>query len=74
MCLPVAHASISFGEALLNFITQEKSCIETLPVPPPPAGAVAAAWDSPQLQASTSISFTCLLSVLSPSIPSSLRK
>jgi hypothetical protein len=62
------------GEALLNFITKEKSCIETFPAPPPLPGAPDPVWDSPQLQASTSISLACFLSVLSPSIPSILRK
>jgi hypothetical protein len=75
MCFPLAHASISFGEAFVSFMTKWKSCIETLPAPPPPPPDCGVPdWTAPQLQDSMSISFLCFASLLSPSTPSILRK
>src|SRR6516225_2431716 len=45
----------------------------TRPAPPPPPAGGPASFDSPQLQASTSISPLCLASKDSPAIPASLR-
>src|SRR6185503_2591683 len=74
MCSPVAQASNNFGVALFTFITKWKSCICTLPAPPPPPTDIVPLCDSPQDQDSTSISFLCLESALSPCIPSSFKK
>jgi hypothetical protein len=60
------------GLALFSFITKWKSCIETLPAPPPRPALPDC--DAPQLQDSMSISSLCLASALSPLMPSNLMK
>src|SRR5947209_1415277 len=74
MCWPVAQASISLGVALFTVMVKWKSCMLTLPAPPPPPPAWVPVWVSPQLHDWTSISFLCLASVDSPSMPSTFRK
>src|SRR3954464_9744828 len=74
MCSPLAQARNSFGEDLFIFITKWKSCMLTLPAPPPPPPEWEPLCDSLQLHDSRSISFLCLSSCDSPSIPSIFRK
>src|SRR5262249_43437175 len=74
MWSPVAQANISLGEALLTFMTAWKSCMLTLPAPPPPPEECVPDWDWPQLHDSRSIEPLCLPSVDSPSPPPIFRK
>ena len=74
MCLPVAQASNSLGEALLIFMTKWKSCMLTLPAPPPPPAENVPRLVSPKLQDSSSISFLWPSCFDSPSMPSIFRK
>jgi hypothetical protein len=74
MCCPVAQAFISDGLARFRCITKWKSCIWTLPAPPPPPGLPDVTIVSPQLQDSMSISSLCFASTLSPLMPSNFRK
>src|SRR5262245_40585365 len=73
MCLPVALNDSSSGDARSTSFWIEMFSIFTRPAPPPPPPADPPSCDSPQLQASTSISPLCLASVDSPSMPASLR-
>src|ERR1035438_8102563 len=59
MCSPVAQARNSFGEDLLIGIVKWKSCIETLPDPPPRLPENEPAFDSPQENDISSSSFSC---------------
>src|SRR6266508_688627 len=70
-CLPLAHAKNSCGDAVVDLVTNETSLNDALPAPPPPPPP--AVCVSPQLNASTSSSPACLMSVLSPLTPSILR-
>src|SRR5450631_1766861 len=74
MCSPVAQARTSFGVALLAFMTKWKSCIATLPEPPPPPAPIEPEFVSPHDQEWSWISFLCVLSWASPSIPSIFKK
>src|SRR5262245_47765605 len=73
MCLPWAHARNSAGEATLWRATNVTSGNTARPVTAPPAVGTPAAWLTPQLNDSMSISSLCLTSVLSPLMPSILR-
>src|ERR1035437_1635539 len=57
MWSPVAQAISSIGVALLTPIVKWKSCIATLPDPPPPPAPMEPALDSPQAQDWSWISF-----------------
>ena len=61
MCSPLAQARNSFGLALLTFITKWKSCICTLPAPPPPPAQMVPALVSPQENDMIWISSLCVL-------------
>jgi hypothetical protein len=73
-CLPDAHASRSWGLAFVSRALTCRSVISTLPAETPPPGVGGVGCVSPHDQLRTSISPLCLLSVLSPEIPSILRK
>src|SRR5262249_22184333 len=73
MCLPVAHASIRVGDALLVAIETEKSRSAAFPVPPPPPVDPPPVFATPHEKDEISISPGCVLSVLSPSMPSIFR-
>src|SRR3982750_4275702 len=72
MCSPVAHASARFGEALQVRMAKLKSCMFTLPDPPPPPEPALPELDSPQENDSTWISALCFLSEDSPAYGSPL--
>src|SRR5688572_18616850 len=72
MCVPVAHARNSLGDALLILATKCRSWNDTLPAPPPPP-AGAAAWLAPIEYDCTSISPLWAACSDSPGMPSSLR-
>src|SRR5260221_6837342 len=74
MCTPLAHASISFGDAFEVFDVKWKSWNWTLPAPAPPPVAKLPAWLRPQLNDSGSIAPACLSSTDSPSVPSIFKK
>src|SRR5262245_15540633 len=67
MCVPVAHAFSSDGDALSRLWTIVKSWNVALPAPaPPPAPELTWAFVTPHENESTSISSLCLLSRDSP--------
>ena len=74
MCSPVAHASMSLGDAAVSSDEYWKSLGTTFPAPPPPPEPGDCVFCSPQTKFWTSISFLCLASVLSPGMPSIFRK
>src|SRR5262245_54194710 len=73
MCSPVAHLVWRACDALLVAMVKWKSCIWTLPAPPPLPVPAVPAFDPPQLKDEISISFSCPFCWLDPSIPSIFR-
>src|SRR5262245_46733663 len=73
MCSPDAHLVARVGDATLVAMVKWKSCIWTLPAPPPLPVPAAPAFVSPQLKDEISISFSCPFCWLEPSTPSILR-
>src|SRR5262252_5063138 len=72
--LPVVTPRNSSGEARPVSAVNEKSSTFTFPAAPPSSGRPDTGWAAPQLKDSSSISPLWVESVLSPSMPSILRK
>src|SRR5215469_7180225 len=70
---PCASARNNWGDWTPTFAVKEKSWKVTFPAPPPPPSLTLPLLEAPQLKLSSSISPLCLLSLLSPSMPSSFR-
>ena len=65
---------MSLGDALLTSMVTTRSCIWTLPAPPPPPSLRRPGLVSPQLNDSSWISPLCFASADSPGTPSIFRK
>src|SRR5450759_2603868 len=74
MCSPVAQARNSFGEDLLIGTEKWKSCMLTLPEPPPRFPEKEPVFCSPHEKDMSSISFSWPFCRLSPSMPSIFKK